>query len=186
MSRPTWSVPSQAVQPSPSDHPGGWSRARISCASGSRGASQPAPTAETITTTTRAAPSSVRRWRPIQRRLAMRGARQVTAGTTTALGKAGARAAGYPSPSAVMDARIEQPVADVHGPVDEHEGQTEQEHDRLDDRIVALGDCLHRELPHAGPREDRLGHHRAAEERADLEAEDGHDGNQRVLQRVPE
>ena len=64
--------------------------------------------------------------------------------------------------------------------------KAEQQHDGLHDGIVALRDRLHGELAHAGPGEDGLGHHRAAEQRPDLQPEDGHDRDHGVLERVPE
>src|SRR3972149_6263256 len=51
-------------------------------------------------------------------------------------------------------------------------------------RVVAVVDGLDREPPDAGPRKDRLRHHGAAEERAELQPRDGDDGDRGVLEGV--
>src|SRR5574341_412304 len=82
------------------------------------------------------------------------------------------------------DPRIEVRVHHVHDEVHQHERGREQEHGRLDHGIVAVVDRLHGQPPDARPREDRLRDHRAAEERAELDADDRHDRDRGVLERV--
>ena len=73
------------------------------------------------------------------------------------------------------DARVEQRIGEVgeqaHGDVDDGDEQ----HDDLHHHEVARLDGLDRELPDAGPGEDRLDDHRAGQQVADLERRDGDD-----------
>ena len=66
----------------------------------------------------------------------------------------------------------------------EHEQRREHRHDGLHERVVAAEDRVHGEPAHARPREDRLRDDRAPEQDAELEADDGDEGDRGVLQRV--
>ena len=81
-------------------------------------------------------------------------------------------------------ARIEQRVRDVDQQADDHEDQRDDQHHALHHREVAVEDRLHDQAPHARPREDRLGHHRAAQELRELEPEQRHDRDRGVAERV--
>src|SRR5256884_543242 len=59
--------------------------------------------------------------------------------------------------SSQTDPGVEVRVEHIHPQVHEHEGAGEQEHCRLDHRVVAVVDRLHRQAPDTRPRADRLG-----------------------------
>src|SRR6267142_1219316 len=77
--------------------------------------------------------------------------------------------------SAGAGARIEEAIEEVDREVDGDEHHCRDEHGALDDRVVAVVDGLHGQPADAGPGEYRLGHHRAAQERAELERRDRQD-----------
>src|SRR5207244_275451 len=81
-------------------------------------------------------------------------------------------------------AGVEIRVQDVHDEIDEDERRGQKEDRRLHDRIVAVVDGLHAEASHPRPRKDRLRDDRAAQQRAQLDSDDGHDGNRGVLEGV--
>src|SRR5262249_35758997 len=87
--------------------------------------------------------------------------------------------------SAVPDAGIDDRVERVDQEVDQDEDRRRQDEDGLDDRKVPEVDGVDNELPHAGPGEDGLRDHRAAEQRPDLEPDDGEHGDGGVAQGVP-
>src|SRR4051812_10649531 len=78
-------------------------------------------------------------------------------------------------PSGDADARVEDGVQEVHREVDDDVADRRDQDDALDDRVVAREDGVERELAEAGQDEDLLGHHRAGDQQAELEAEDRHD-----------
>src|SRR6266849_2184441 len=90
----------------------------------------------------------------------------------------------YVGYSLQADTRIQVRVEQIDDQVDADEGRGKQEDRGLDDRIVPVVDRLDRVTADARPREDRLRDHGSAEERAELDADDRHDGDRRVLQRV--
>src|SRR3989441_2702508 len=86
--------------------------------------------------------------------------------------------------SSQSDPRVEVGVEQVHDQVDEHERGREEKDRRLHHRVVAVVDRLNRQAADARPGEDRLGDDRAAEQRAKLDPDDGHDRDRGVLERV--
>src|SRR5437870_1040423 len=76
------------------------------------------------------------------------------------------------------------PVQHVDREVDRHEEDGDEEDGGLGERVVALIDRPEDEAPDTGEREDLFDDDGAAEENAHLEAGDGHDGDERVLEGV--
>src|SRR5205814_5096462 len=74
-------------------------------------------------------------------------------------------------PLTIADARIDDRVQQIDGEVGEDDGGAAHDEHREHDRIVALQDRVEREPSHAGPREHDLGHHRARQHRAQIDAE---------------
>ena len=79
---------------------------------------------------------------------------------------------------------IERGVGEVDQQVHGHEDQRDHQHHALHHREVPVEDRLDHEPPDARPREDGLRHHRAAQELGELQAEQGHDRDRGVLERV--
>src|SRR5262245_17479006 len=86
--------------------------------------------------------------------------------------------------SAIPDARIEPGVHEVDREVEAHQRCRYQHDVRLHHGVVAEEDRLHRQASHSGQSEDRLDDHGAGQQRSELAAHDGDDGDQRVLERV--
>src|SRR5688572_9940629 len=57
----------------------------------------------------------------------------------------------------VPDAWIEPRVGEIDEQVDDHEGERDEEHERLHDRVVAVGHRVHHETADAIEGEHRLG-----------------------------
>src|SRR5262245_6720399 len=127
---------------------------------GSRGLHHGAPSARIASRARMPAPSIAPRWR------------------------ANRRATPGPA-SAEADARIGESIGDVDEDVDEHVCRRHEEHAALHEREVLGEDPADDETAEAGTAEDRLHDHGAGEEIAELQAEDGDDRYQRVLERVP-
>src|SRR6266850_465609 len=87
--------------------------------------------------------------------------------------------------SVVVDTGIEVGIRDVGDEVDQDEGGGDDQECALHHGIVPREDALHDEAADPRQREDRLGEHGAAEVVAELETEDGQDGDHRVPQSVP-
>src|SRR6058998_1003480 len=83
------------------------------------------------------------------------------------------------------DPRIEEAVNDVDGQVQDDDARGQEQVDALDDRVVAPGDGIEQELPHAREDEDALHDDRPAEESRQLEPHHGDDWDHGVLQHVP-
>src|SRR5262245_12743929 len=168
MSRPRWSVPSTCVRPWGSCQPGSRSRWPMSCARGSNGEITGARTAVSTTTATTAIPNSA-----VRRRIRRRSS---TIPSRSFKGRGGARAATdsdategeVTGTSSDSDPRIEIRVDDVHQEIDDDEGAREDEYRGLHDGVVAVEDGLHGQAADARPGKDRLGDHRAPEQRAEL------------------
>src|SRR5437867_3734004 len=162
-SRPRWSVPSTCALPSAAESVGAASRARSDWRMGSCGAIAGAASATTISSKTNAPPPSasarVRRERP------------------AAVAVAAASSAG-------ADPGIEDAIEQVDAKVDHDEEHRGEEHRALHDGVVAVVDRLDGEPPDARPREHRLGHDGAAQQRAELKPGDRHDRDGGVLERV--
>src|SRR5215212_5855880 len=78
---------------------------------------------------------------------------------TTASGSVSATAseAAPSSGSTLSDARVEDAVHDIHQQVDEDVHQRDDQHDTLNQRVVAPSDRLNQEAADAGDVEDLLG-----------------------------
>src|SRR5437868_3864373 len=156
-SRPNSSVPSAW----PGDS-GGRRRFGVSTVSGSGSGSHGASAATSTAATSATAAATASTLRP----------RGAWAGGAVALARL----------SLIPDARVEPRVEQVDAQVDQRESQGDDQHAALDERKVAGQDPLHHERADAGPREDRLGEHGAAQQVAGLDADHGHDRDERVLQ----
>src|SRR5215203_6972398 len=86
----------------------------------------------------------------------------------------------------VPDPWVEECVHDVHHEVHEDDGERRDQDGALHDRQVALLDRVVGEAPDAGDVEDGLREDRAAEQDAQVEAEDGDDRGDRGAQAVLE
>src|SRR3990170_5720912 len=74
---------------------------------------------------------------------------------------------------AVADAWVDPGIEEIHHQIGDHEQERHHQHHALHHGIVALEDRLQHQPAHAGQREDLLDHHRAAQQVAHLEADDG-------------
>src|SRR5512132_420215 len=172
MSRPRWSVPSQWAAL------GGASVAAASVEMGSYVWSWLAKTAvNAITTmmTPPAAPSGFLRQKA-RSPDHIPALREGTAGTGTAMAPAPLGAIAHP--------RVEHPVEHVHGQVRENHDRGDEHDEALHDRIVAPQDGLDEEARDARQVEHGLRDDEAADQERELDADDGHDGQNRVLERV--
>src|SRR6266545_7420857 len=84
----------------------------------------------------------------------------------------------------IADPRVDDGVEDVHEQVDDHDHGAAEEHGRLDDREVAEGDAFVEEPADAGPREDRLHHHRDVDHDDEVDPGQRQDRDERVLEGV--
>src|SRR5436190_10012901 len=82
------------------------------------------------------------------------------------------------------DPWIEHPVCEIGDEVHRDVGHRDEQDAALHERIVARVDRLNQQAADAGPREDGLGDDRAREHRAELEADDRHDRNEAVAERM--
>src|SRR5215813_12934917 len=123
----------------------------MSCSSGSKGDKRGAKIAVRTTSATTANPNSAVR-RRVKRRISATHSRSLSgrggASTTESLATRGwlliaSSRSRLHVASPESDPWIEIRVDDVDHEVDDHEGAREQEHGRLDDRVVAVEDCLH-------------------------------------------
>ena len=73
-------------------------------------------------------------------------------------------------------------MCQVDDEVDENEHEREDEHDALHERKVALRDCRHGELAETRPTEDRFGEDCATEKRAEANAGNAEDRQDRIGQ----
>ena len=83
-----------------------------------------------------------------------------------------------------LTARIEQAVAQIDDQIDEHHRHADDQEHAGDDRIVALVHGVEQQQSHAGDDEDLLHDHGAADQQRRLQADQRHDRDQRVAQRV--
>src|SRR5882672_1273581 len=167
-SRPNMSEPNQNVDD------GGRNRKRTRIAEGSTGESSGASTAASISSRMTEKPITKERWR--SRRCHVPWPR----GATIA-----AAVAGDPRPVSVMThPRIGQGVEDIDDQIDHHEGEAEDQHGALHQRIIAGQDRLHHHAADARQREHLLDDHGAADRGAEQDAGGGDDQDQRIAQRV--
>src|SRR6266851_1930054 len=103
----------------------------------------------------------------------------------TAETAAGEDAAIVMANSGVADAGVEPGVDQIDDGVGQHEDSDDQHHQCLGHRIVLVLDRLHEEAADAVEIEYLLGHHEAADQKCRLDADQGHDRQQSVLQRMP-
>src|SRR2546426_3493349 len=88
--------------------------------------------------------------------------------------------------SGVPDARIQNRVYEVHNEADDDNEQRDNDDRRLHDRVVTGRDGVQNVTADTDSAEDRLGEDRPAEKRAELQPDDGHNRDERVLERVTE
>src|SRR6185437_14451760 len=88
--------------------------------------------------------------------------------------------------SALAHARIRRGVEQVREQTAGDHERTAHNHRAGDERVVARADGVHGEQPHAGPREDLLHEHRAAQESRQREAEECDHGKERIAPLVAE
>src|SRR5215470_4995979 len=165
MSRPSWSVPRKYSELPPASQAGGRRRRATSWSRGSWGASRGAASATAMFKRTMARPMAPARLRTRAETSRLRGDRGATR-----VGSAGKGVT-----LRVPDPRIEPAVEQIHEQVRQHEDQRGHEHGRLHQGIVALEDGRHRKPADARPREDGLRDDGAAQQRAQLESDDGDD-----------
>src|SRR5439155_11431981 len=156
---------------------------------GSCGASHGAPAARATKARTTTAPATAggRRVKWRQRRAAS----PVVPGRVAARAAPGAAIAPAPvsdptghAPDA--DPRVQQRIRHVDQEVDQDVGRRGDEHHALDEGIVPGEDGLDDQPPEPRHDEDLLRHHRAADEGAHLEPEDGDDRDEAVTHAVTE
>src|SRR5438445_1694616 len=176
-SRPNSSVPMRCAEL-------GASRSmRKSWCTGSYGLTCPAKTASRAKSTRRPAPNI-----PVPERRKRRRAAAHCDGAARPRPSRGDRivVALAPATSAVPDARIEHRVHEVDDEADHRHEERDDDDRPLHDRVIARGDRVQHVPSDADATEDRLGEDGAAEQRAELKANDRHDRDERVLQRVAE
>src|SRR6266508_2632775 len=174
MSRPRWSVPIQWAAV------GGASVSAASVAMGSWVWMRLAKTAITMITSMTMAPAPPSGFFRKNR---------ITVGTRPSRRARAPACAGSATPTTarsagIADARIEDAVQHVHDEVghDHHDGD---EHDEvLHDGVVAPEDGLDQEARHAGQVEHGLGDDETADQERELDTDDRHDRQDRVLERV--
>src|SRR5688572_12954952 len=91
-----------------------------------------------------------------------------------------ARAAGL-----VADSRVDDCIEGVNHEIDQHEPECVEEYQTRNQRVVASRHAADQQAANARPGEDRLGNDRTREQLAQLEADDGDDRDQGVLDHVP-
>src|SRR5258705_8716896 len=84
------------------------------------------------------------------------------------------------------DPGVEEAIRHVHEQIREHVGDGGEQDDPLHQRIVLRKDRVDRELPDALSCEDGLDDHAPGEEAAQLQADHGHDRDERIAHRVAE
>src|SRR5919108_5774643 len=162
-SRPLPSVPNQCDVDMPS-------RAPKSLALGSEiGSSGASAAAMTTRSSQPAASHAVRgsrfRVRPIAASSTESGSCSTTGSTATALGV-----------SDMADAGVEPLVQEVYDEVHEHVQNGDDRHHALERHVLAFLDGPENQQPHSRQREDDLHRHRAADQGAHVDADDGEQG----------
>src|SRR5688500_7728743 len=79
---------------------------------------------------------------------------------------------------------VDDGVYDVDDQVHCHDDERYDQQAALDDDVVALGDRVDHPLADPGPGKDRFGQDGARHQRADLQADGGDDGDQRIAKSV--
>src|SRR6059058_2181277 len=88
-------------------------------------------------------------------------------------------------PSSESDARVDPGVRQVNQEVHEDEDERDEHHERLRERVVAVGHRLDEEEAESVEVEHLLGDDEAAHEERELEGDHGEHRQHRVLERVP-
>src|ERR1700693_6004845 len=86
--------------------------------------------------------------------------------------------------TSITYARIEKNVRQVDQEIDQYVDRGKYKDHALNDGIVAAQDRVDRQPPDSRQREYGFGHDRAADQQRDTHADDGHDGDCGVLERV--
>src|SRR6476659_2751358 len=82
--------------------------------------------------------------------------------------------------AAMTDPRVDRAVKHVDGEVDDDDDARNEEDATLKGRIISSSNRLDEPFPDARPGEDGLGEHCARHQRANLQADDRHDGDECV------
>src|SRR5690606_28247731 len=80
---------------------------------------------------------------------------------------------------------IQQAVRNVDKQVDEHKDNGNNEYGTLDNRKIACPDGIDRQTAHAIDRKNSFCQHGTAKKSSKYQAENGHNGNQCIFQRMP-
>src|SRR4051794_40867365 len=102
--------------------------------------------------------------------------------TVTSSGSAVTRSVLLFCASAVADSRIDHAVQDVHDQVSNDQRDRRNERNAEDDGQVVLADGVDQQLAETVEVEHRLGDHRRADQRAEVDAENGDDRRERGAQ----
>ena len=81
--------------------------------------------------------------------------------------------------------RIDGSIGDIDQEGDEDDGEDQKHDHRFDDDQVALGNALENQPSEAGQEEDVLDDDGARQQKGELQAENGQDGDEGVAYRVP-
>src|SRR5690606_31603655 len=175
VSRPKRSVPSRY-----DSVPGGFRRLTALWRTGSWGAIHGAAMATKSSNKMRMAPATAARLRrnTCRRRRARDGPRAASA----APGAAGASWLACTRGSLITNPRIHQSVQQIGNQVDDDDQKGEHHQEGLQRGIVAPGHGAHDQAAQTRPVEHDLGHDRAAQEHPRVQADQGDDGNERVLE----
>src|SRR6516225_8521733 len=157
-SRPRSSVPRRNAEVPPSTPKGGRLPDIRSCSSGSCGAM----------TGARIAARRSRRMKPPPARTF--GSRKSAARAWPSRRRVAAAGRGRAISSATIEARVQGDDAKVDREIDENEERAEDEHQPLDQRLVAVDHRVDRHIADAGISEDALDDHRAADQEGELHA----------------
>src|SRR5437764_13316858 len=85
----------------------------------------------------------------------------------------------------VSDPGVDIGIDDVDEQADEDDEDGEERDDALNTGVVSRIEVLHELAPETGPRERRLGEHRATQQSSELQSRDGHHRDEGVAERVP-
>src|SRR5215510_14224420 len=170
-SRPSWSVPSGKSRDGASLR-----RAKFDFVygSGARKSAKIAMTQSSAITIPPATASLLRRRRrtPSRQRLEDR-----TRGSST-----GAATATATRLTSVPDPGVEDPVEEVDDEIHDRQEGAVGQNDRHNHRVVPTGHRQHEEAAHAGHAKDRLDEERAGPDRREHRTQQGHHGNEGVLE----
>src|ERR1700739_1596853 len=78
--------------------------------------------------------------------------------------------------------RVQHRVHQVSQKIHSNVGQSNCQNAALDNEIIAIGNCVDGEPPHARPGKNLLGHDRTCQERSELQSQHGYDWNHGIAQ----